>query len=72
MTDDQAHTLRALVVEDLAKVLGPEIAFVMVMQNRQGKLEILTNAARVDLLPQLLEEATELVRTPPTKSTRFS
>jgi hypothetical protein len=65
MTQDQAHRLRVLIQEAFELVLNKPIAFVLVAQDEERGLEIVTNAERRDLLPDLLIAAAEIVRTPP-------
>jgi hypothetical protein len=54
MTQDQAHKLRVLIQEAFELVLARPIAFVLVAQDEERGLEIVTNAERRDLLPDLL------------------
>jgi hypothetical protein len=65
MTDDQAKRLRVLMQEALEQVLERPIAFVLVAQDEDRNLEIVTNAAHRDQLPDLLLHAAQVVRTPP-------
>lgn len=65
MTNDQAQRLRALLQEAFDMVLGKPVAFVLLAQDEQRNLEIVTNAANREALPALLEEAIKIVRTPP-------
>jgi hypothetical protein len=72
MTQDQAHRLRVLIQEAFELVLSKPIAFVLVAQDEERGLEIVTNAERRDLLPDLLMAAAEIVRTPPDTTIEMS
>jgi hypothetical protein len=65
MTTEQAHRLRVLIQEAFELTLAKPIAFVLVAQDEERSLEIVTNAARRDQLPELLMAAAEITRTPP-------
>lgn len=65
MTSEQAQRLRVLLQEAFDMVLGKPVAFVLLAQDEQRNLEIVTNAANREGLPELLEAAIRIVRTPP-------
>lgn len=65
MTTEQAQRIRVLMQEALDLILRKPIAFVLVAQDEGGGVEIITNAARKDLLPDLLKQAAVIVTTPP-------
>jgi hypothetical protein len=65
MTQEQAQKLRVLLQEAFDLVLGKPIAFVLVAQDEERGVEIVSNAHRRELLPELLMAAAEIVRTPP-------
>jgi hypothetical protein len=65
MTSEQAQRLRVLLQEAFDMVLGKPVAFVLLAQDEQRNLEIVTNAANREGLPELLEAAIKIVRTPP-------
>lgn len=64
MTQEQAQKLRVLLQEAFDLVLQRPIAFVLVAQDEERGLEIVSNAHRRELLPELLMAAAEIVRTP--------
>lgn len=67
MTDEQALLLQNAIREAITKILEPSggVAYVLVAQDqRSGALEILTNAKRIDLVPELLDEAAAETRRP--------
>jgi len=71
MTDEQAQRLRVLMQEAFDMVLGKPIAFVLVAQDEQRNLEVVSNAANREALPALLAEAAAIVRTPPDVTVRI-
>jgi hypothetical protein len=72
MTQDQAQKLRVLMQEAFDLVLGKPIAFVLVAQDEERGVEIVSNAHRRELLPELLMAAAEIVRTPPDSTNEMS
>lgn len=66
MTGEQAHQLRNEVEAAIERVLGRPHAIVIVAQDEELNVEIITNAKRVDLVPELLKLAMETTQQPPT------
>lgn len=70
MTNEQAQRLRVLMQEVLELVLGRPIAFVLVGQDEERNVEVITNAANREALPALLKVALELVQNEPAGTTK--
>lgn len=70
MTKDQAQRLKLLMSDAFEQVLGGPIAFVMVTQDEELNVEVLTNAAHREQLPLLLRMGMELVQHEPAGTTK--
>jgi hypothetical protein len=65
MTNEQGQRLRVLLQEAFDVVLGKPVAFVLVMQDQQHALDIVSNSSDREALGVLLGQASTIVRTPP-------
>ncbi len=65
MTNEQGQRLRVLLQEAFDVVLGKPVAFVLVMQDQQRALDIVSNSSDREALGVLLGQASTIVRTPP-------
>lgn len=72
MNGEQAHQLRNEIEAAVERVLGKPCAIVVIAQDEERNIEIMTNAKRVDLVPELLKAATEITREPPTGTVKRS
>lgn len=64
LTDVEAEVLRRLVDRAIKAELGKVLPFVLVLQRQDLTLDVVTNAARTDLVPAMLKVAAEATKEP--------